>query len=686
MKVQSTRRPASRRGIAVALGLAVALGTGPFVAAAPSAVADHGTAATSTGIYRLPYADGTEVTVTNWHHDHNVAYDMSAGLGSEVVAAASGWIRAIVDHHGHEPGAGDGLDVQVPPQLQDDALEHACGNNDPANTVWGGNCGWYNNYVWIEHPNGEYTKYSHLGTDTVSANWSEGDWIEAGEVIGLENDIGAASTAGGEPGDRAPHLHWEVAVPDTPGMPVTWDELGGFIDDGARVIARVCDIPGQELVEGDYGAAPCDHAPPSAVIGGGPFVVEEGDTISFDASASSDPDGLPLTYRWEPEELDLAPTETSELTLTDDFAGTVTLTVYDRVEALSDAASQEITVLNVPPTVAVIATPADEGAPASVRATVTDPGADTFAAEIDWGDGGPAQPVSIPQLALGVDHVYGDDGSYAVAVTVTDDDGGVGVGGVPLDVWNVIPEVELALRGVVAFPGGDFSVVDAGGEVEAAAVARDEGSDDLDFTWSTGRQSTAYNDGALADPPLSPSGAFPFEASDAVTAGFGDAGVGFVSVTVADDDGGTTDASAGVIAIGTAEATFGQGWWMHQFSGGGQPHVDPPVSAGYLDVVSAVSGVFDETYAAGTPAGAASLLTPPHDGWQDRAVAELLTAWLHFASGAVPWDAEITLDGVSLPFLELMEDAEQAITSPTTTDDELRRVVQDLAAVRHAAP
>ncbi|WP_194408861.1 M23 family metallopeptidase [Microbacterium cremeum] len=683
MKRQPMRRPASRRGIAVALGIAVGLVVGSAVAGVPPAVADHGAAATSTGIYRLPYADGTALTVTDWHHDHNVAYDMNAGLGSEVVAAASGWIRAIVDHHGQEPGAGDGRDVQIPPQPQDDALEHACGNNDASSTVWGGNCGWYNNYVWIEHPNGEYSKYSHLGTRTVSANWSEGDWIEAGEIIGLENDIGAASTAGGGPGDRASHLHWEVAVPDTPGAPVTWDALGGFLDDGARVIARICDIPGQELVEGDYVAEPCDHDPPSAVLGGGPFVVDEGDTIAFDASESSDPDGLPLTYRWEPAEFSLAGT-TPELTLADDFAGTVTLVVYDRVEALRATAGRQITVRNVPPTVSVVATPADEGAPASVRATVADPGTDTFAAEIDWGDGAPPEPVTIPQLALGVDHVYGDDGSYAVAVTVTDDDGGVGVGSVPLDVWNLTPEVELTLPDVVAFPGGDFSVLEAGGEIEADAVAADEGSDDLAFTWSTGAESIVYNDGALPDPPLSPSGSFPFEASDAVTAGFAEAGVSRLTVAVADDDGGTTDASAGVIATGTADTAFGQGWWMHQFSGTGRPHVDPPVAAGYLGTVAAVSGVFGETYSAGTPAEAADLLAPPHDGWEDRAVAGLLTAWLHFAGGAVSWDAEITVDGVPIAYLDLMEDAEQAIASPTTTDDQLRRLVQDLAAVRHA--
>ena len=38
----------------------------------------------STGIYRIPYVDGTVVGVTNDSHGHNNAYDMGAGQGSEI--------------------------------------------------------------------------------------------------------------------------------------------------------------------------------------------------------------------------------------------------------------------------------------------------------------------------------------------------------------------------------------------------------------------------------------------------------------------------------------------------------------------------------------------------------------------------------------------------------------------------
>jgi len=214
----------------------------------------HGDFGQSAGIYRIPYGDGISVTVNNDVHNHNNAYDMTAGVDQPLVAAASGWIRAIVEHNGNEPNPGDGLDALGNPYADGpagDSLEHACLSNDPGNTVPAGTiCSDYNNYVWIEHPNGEYTKYSHVGTGTVTdAGWSEGDWIEAGEVIGLENDPGAASCGGCGPLERAFHLHFEVAFANNPGDDLVWGELGGFIQNGSRVPAVICDIPNGELLD-----------------------------------------------------------------------------------------------------------------------------------------------------------------------------------------------------------------------------------------------------------------------------------------------------------------------------------------------------------------------------------------------------------------------------------------------------
>ena len=122
-----------------------------------------------------------------------------------------------------------------------------------------------------------------------------------------------------------------------------------------------------------------------------------------------------------------------------------------------------MTVLNVPPTVAAQGDNINEAGVATVRATFFDPGTqDTHTASILWGDGSPGQLVSVAALAAGVMHVYGDNGTYAVTVTVTDDDGGAGADVVMVNVANLAPAVTFDVSGAISFPGGDYQVVEAG--------------------------------------------------------------------------------------------------------------------------------------------------------------------------------------------------------------------------------
>jgi hypothetical protein len=72
-----------------------------------------------------------------------------------------------------------------------------------------------NNFVWIEHPNGEWTKYTHMqrgsvgqGTDNngnPGAGRVVGEYVDAGTSLGVEGDVGLAG---------GPHVHFEVAVPN----------------------------------------------------------------------------------------------------------------------------------------------------------------------------------------------------------------------------------------------------------------------------------------------------------------------------------------------------------------------------------------------------------------------------------------------------------------------------------------
>lgn len=177
----------------------------------------------SNGIYRIPFADGTEVTVTNDHFNHcpRGRIDMVGNNGNSIVAAANGWIRFIDDNHSQQ------CDCSVTFCL--------------------------NNYVWIEHPNGEWTKYTHMQYHSVPASLEVGDYVLAGTVLGTEGEVGCASGV---------HLHFEVAQPvDTNTLIIDTD--GGYINGNwaKNVIPVFCDITGNVFIDGeDYTAADCSNS------------------------------------------------------------------------------------------------------------------------------------------------------------------------------------------------------------------------------------------------------------------------------------------------------------------------------------------------------------------------------------------------------------------------------------------
>ncbi len=761
------RRGAPRPTRRLTLAALTALAMGAAIAPAPHAGAGHDPAfPTSAATYRIPYADGTGITVTRDHHNHGGPPGNNAGnnrvdmVGDNppvnIVAAASGTVMAIVDIHGDGQNAGDGLgngvDINgnagqllldgVTPHT--DAAEHSCQDTEDANgngvldggedvngngtletTVPNmlviGTCQQYNNYVWLRHPNGEWSKYSHLATGSVTGapgNLSVGDTVTVGQVLGIESDIGRA-------GGR--HLHHEIAWPNNltddtpfnngsfvpgvipgggqappPGSPPGTPNgyyAGGFIQ-GVNRAPIVCDIPGNLYADNStspgnntFTANPCTNTAPVADAGG-PYSVDEGSTVQLDGTASFDPENSFLTYSWSPgANLDDTTSATPTYTAIDDTVDVYDLTVSDiggdvtAATALTDTDSATVTVNNVAPEVTAVGDSINEGGTATVSATFTDPGTlDTHTATIDWDDGTPPEPVTVAQLEAGVTHAYGDNGVFGVTVTVTDDDGGVGVDVAVVTVANLDPGVVIDLSDQISFPGGDFFVVGAGDELPLAADGVDAGSDDLTFTWHTGDVNTYFNDPVLVpDPFPSPLGTYPFAASDAVGAVEATPGVQLVTLTLTDDDGGSDAADADAIVVGTASTTEGAGWWKHQYSGSGSTQLDSATAGAYLDIVDAVSSVFAESVSATSAGEAHVVLSPTGDDPRARATAALLVAWLQFASGAVAHDATVPLQGdATIGFLDLMFGAEATILNPASSHQVLLGTEQALNRVRHA--
>ncbi|MGH1562193.1 S8 family serine peptidase [Mumia sp. DW29H23] len=433
----------------------------------------------------------------------------------------------------------------------------------------------------------------------------------------------------------------------------------------------------------------------SVVTNSGTFTDPDGTVASLTASRGTVTMGAG-TWTWSEQTSDGPDSAPVTITATDDKGETGAVTF-----------TRDVT--NVAPTVTVDpdqVTATDEGGTLTVEATFTDPGwPDSHTATVDFGAGtggpkaatvtvdAPGGPGAPRQGTITADFPYGDNGTYTVTVTVTDDDGGAGQASFPVTVANLAPSVAIDDGDAVTFPGGSYVVTEIGETVTVEADGSDPGSDDLTFTWDDGTgptSTTFFNDGAAPEPDEPPTptplGTFPFLASDDADVAEDVPGVVDLVLALDDDDGGTASDDVGIIVTGDATATQGPGWWKHQYSGKGKPHVDPAFSAGYLEIVDAVSSVFSEDTSALTPAEAHAVLQPTGGDRRDRARADLLLAWLELASGAVPWDGTVPLGGNqgSVGFLPLMFEAEETILDPSATNAELQDVSKDLSRVRHA--
>jgi len=282
--------------------------------------------------------------------------------------------------------------------------------------------------------------------------------------------------------------------------------------------------------------------------------VDEGDTVYFTGSSSYDPGTCDiLSHEWNFGDGTIV-VGVPDLThiYGDNGVYTATLTVRDD-EGAEDTNSITINVNNFAPEVNDLGYYwCDENTVRTLLVqNINDPGSDDITIHWDFGDGytqttiyyndgmGPdpyPSPSHNPVVDFEeyTDHIYGDNGEFTLTVTVTDDDGGETIVTGTVRVDNVLPEI-------IDF---DSQTITENTLLTIAQQAIDQGSDDLTFTWSWGDGTsdtitTYFNNGVSADPYPSPE-INPIDVTDVVTHTYGDNGDYTLTLTVTDDDGGST--------------------------------------------------------------------------------------------------------------------------------------------------
>ncbi len=224
----------------------------------------------------------------------------------------------------------------------------------------------------------------------------------------------------------------------------------------------------------------------------------------------------------------------------------MTLTAADGKGGVTSS-SFALAVLNVAPSVTVPATASvGEGSALGLAGFFSDPGADTWTASVDYGDGSGVQSLALEaDKSFQLSHPYAQNGVYTATVRVTDKDGASGTAQVTVNVMNIAPSVGPI--NAPADPVGTNAVV------SCSSPFTDPGTSDTHtalWSWGDGTTSAGVVSEAAGSGSVTGSHAYAAE------------GVYSVSLTVSDADGGSGRASYDYLVVYDPASGFvtGGGW------------------------------------------------------------------------------------------------------------------------------
>jgi len=151
-----------------------------------------------------------------------------------------------------------------------------------------------------------------------------------------------------------------------------------------------------------------------------PATADEGSAVTFDGSASTDPDGDVLSHSWNFGNGDTRTGQQVSYRFPNEGTYTVTLTVKDRHGA-QKSATGTVTVSNVAPVIATLRdSTVAQGATYDAAGSFTDPGTDTWTATVDYGEGAGVEPLALSGKSFALSHTYRRAGTFTVTVVVRD--------------------------------------------------------------------------------------------------------------------------------------------------------------------------------------------------------------------------------------------------------------------------
>ncbi|HPO12378.1 MAG TPA: Ig-like domain-containing protein [Candidatus Hydrogenedentes bacterium] len=327
--------------------------------------------------------------------------------------------------------------------------------------------------------------------------------IDEGQTLDLD---GSGST---DPGGDSLSYTWDLDANGTFGdvtgatPSVDWTTLKNFITDDVNTIyLRVTDTGNDTNMSNTVSTTvTITNLAPNAESGG-PYTINEGQTLNLDASASSDPGGDVLTFGWDLNQdsvFDDVTTATPSIpwstliTYFDDGVNNIILQVTDTGNTQNKIryAFTTVTINNLAP----VSDPGgpyaiDEGQPLALDASgSSDPGGDVLSYTWDLNNDGAFDDVTgeTPAVAWATLATFITDGVNTIVLKVTDSGNSTN-----LDA-STTTTVTITNHAPVSDAGGPYTI-DEGATLDLdASASTDPGGDTMFFTWDLNND-TVYDD------------------------------------------------------------------------------------------------------------------------------------------------------------------------------------------------